>query len=209
MTARTLFHFSLYTLLVIFSLLMLDITLQYLPIDLDVAFLRIKQEAVALPYYRIAFFIHVFTSMFALAAGFTQFSRRFRSGNAVIHRNIGKLYFYVVVFLSGPTGLIMAYHANGGLYSQIGFSLLAILWITTTAIAVYYISKGNVVEHRRWMIRSYALTLSAITLRLWKWGIVLAFEPKPMDVYRIVAWLGWVLNVLVAEIIIGRRHTHR
>ena len=49
------------------------------------------------------------------------------------------------------------------------------------------------------MIRSYALTLSAITLRVWKYLIVLAFEPPPMDVYRLVAWLGFVPNVLFAE----------
>jgi hypothetical protein len=52
------------------------------------------------------------------------------------------------------------------------------------------------------MIRSFALTLSAITLRLWKYIIVMGFQPKPMDAYQIVAWLGWVLNLVIAEIII-------
>ena len=72
-------------------------------------------------------------------------------------------------------------------------------------MAVNTIQKGNVIDHRKWMMRSYALTLSAITLRLWKWGIVKVFEPRPMDVYRVVAWLGWVLNALVAEYIIRRK----
>jgi hypothetical protein len=57
-------------------------------------------------------------------------------------------------------------------------------------------------QHRYWMIRSYALTLSAITLRFWKWLIVGIFEPAPMDVYRIVAWMGWIPNLLLAEFII-------
>ena len=52
------------------------------------------------------------------------------------------------------------------------------------------------------MIRSYALTLSALTLRAWKWGITNSFELPPMDVYRAVAWLGWVPNLLLAEWII-------
>ncbi|WP_425562939.1 DUF2306 domain-containing protein [Mucilaginibacter gynuensis] len=52
------------------------------------------------------------------------------------------------------------------------------------------------------MYRSYALTLSAISLRLWKWGLVLLLQPRPMDVYRVVAWLGWTGNLLVAELII-------
>ena len=54
------------------------------------------------------------------------------------------------------------------------------------------------------MIRSYALTLSAITLRAWKFGINNSFELPPMDVYRAVAWLGWVVNLGIAELIIYR-----
>jgi hypothetical protein len=49
------------------------------------------------------------------------------------------------------------------------------------------------------MLRSYALTLSAVTLRLWKWGIVAVFAPPPMDTYRLVAWLGWLGNLLLVE----------
>ena len=62
-------------LLAFFSFLMLRITLQYIPINLDVAFLRIKQDYINIIPWRIAFFTHVFTSMFALLAGFTQFSK--------------------------------------------------------------------------------------------------------------------------------------
>jgi hypothetical protein len=56
------------------------------------------------------------------------------------------------------------------------------------------------------MIRSYALTLSALTLRAWKYAITNSIgEVHPMDVYRIVAWLGWGLNLIIAEIIIRKK----
>ena len=54
------------------------------------------------------------------------------------------------------------------------------------------------------MILSYALTLSAFTLRAWKYGINNTFVFPPMDVYRAVAWLGWVPNILLAEFLIWR-----
>jgi hypothetical protein len=54
------------------------------------------------------------------------------------------------------------------------------------------------------MIRSFALALSAITLRAWKYVIVAALQPRPMDVYVVAAWLGWALNLAVAEWIIYR-----
>ena len=48
-----------------------------------------------------------------------------------------------------------------------------------------------------------ALTLSAISLRLLKWGIVAVWAPPPMDAYRVVAWLGWGLNLLIVEVWLG------
>jgi len=99
----------------------------------------------------------------------------------------------------------MGFYANGGVTSKISFVTLAISWITFTAIAVIKARSGDFVGHRNFMIRSYALTLSALTLRAWKYGINNTFEFPPMDVYRTVAWLGWVPNILFAEFLIWRQ----
>jgi hypothetical protein len=56
------------------------------------------------------------------------------------------------------------------------------------------------------MALSYALTLSAISLRLFKWIIVNAWHLPTMDTYKIVAWLGWIFNVVVAILIIARKN---
>jgi uncharacterized membrane protein len=192
-------NLTAYSLLAFFSYLMLLITLQYLPINLSAAFLKTKPDEIQLPYYQWTFFAHVFSSMVVLLAGFTQFSSSLRQRFVKAHRTVGKMYIGIVLFISGPTGLVMACHANGGPVAQISFCLLAMLWIFSTYKAYHAIRNKNIAAHRNWMYRSYALTLSAITLRLWKWGIVLLFELRPMDTYRIVAWLGWVLNLAVAE----------
>jgi hypothetical protein len=99
----------------------------------------------------------------------------------------------------------MAFYANGGLTSKVAFITLAIGWLFFTAMAVKKAKDGDYDAHRDFMIRSYALTLSALTLRAWKWGINNSVDHlPPMDVYRIVAWLGWVPNLLIAELIIWR-----
>lgn len=182
--------------------LMVDITLQYIPINLDVAFLSIKQDSIHLPHYKIAFFIHVFSALFVLLAGFTQFSSTIRKNQYWLHKWSGWLYVGLTLFLAAPSGLIIGFYANGGWSSQLAFCLLAILWFIFTFIAVMKAIKKDITAHRNWMIRSFALALSALTLRAWKYVIVLAFQPRPMDTYRIVAWLGWVLNLVIAEIII-------
>lgn len=180
--------------------LMIQITLQYVPIRDDVAFLAIKQDYTPYLHYRIAFFTHVFASILVLPAGFTQFSKNWK-----LHRSVGRLYAYVTLLLAGPSGLIIALYANGGWSSRLAFCLLALLWIFFTAMGVKTARQRNFNAHRRWMLRSFALALSAITLRAWKLALVLAFHPRPMDVYRIVAWLGWTLNLVVAEWLIRRQ----
>lgn len=56
------------------------------------------------------------------------------------------------------------------------------------------------------MWRSFAFTVSAITLRLWKVIIVSMFHPDPMDVYQVIAWLGWIPNILLVEYLIAKKH---
>jgi len=115
---------------------------------------------------------------------------------------MGYIYVTDVLLITGPAGLLMGFYANGGIPSRIAFVSLALLWIFFTAMALIKARQKNFKAHRRYMIRTYALTLSAITLRAWKYALTNSFELPPMDVYRSVAWLGWVVNLIVAEYII-------
>jgi hypothetical protein len=182
--------------------LMLRIVLQYVSLSPDAAFLATKQDYVGLGYYRAAFFIHVFSAGFVLLAAYTQFWPRLRQRYRAWHRGLGRLYAYVVLGLAGPSGLVLGLYANGGWTSRVAFCLLAALWIAFTALALRAMQARRIEAHARWMIRSYALALSAVTLRAWKVLLVLLFHPHPMDAYRIVAWLGWTLNLALAEALI-------
>ena len=198
---------SLIVVYAFFTWLMLKITFQYFPINFDVAFLRIKQDYIDLIHYKWAFFIHVFSSIFVLLAGFTQFSKKIRKQNHWLHKWSGWLYATIAILLAAPSGFIIGIYTNGGLSSQFAFCLLALLWSMFTVIAIFKAVKKEMTAHRNWMIRSFALALSAITLRAWKYVIVALFHPRPMDVYIIVAWLGWVLNLIIAELIILNKNS--
>jgi len=189
-----------YLFLVYFTYLMVLITLQYVPVNFDVAFLRIKQEQIVYLHYKIAFFTHVYSSIFVLLAGFTQFSEHIRKRWRLLHRTVGYLYLFLILMVAAPSGFIMGIYANGGIGSKISFCILSVLWFVFTLKAVLHARKHDFKAHRAFMLRSYALTLSAISLRAWKWLIINLFETAPMDTYKIVAWLGWVLNLLVIEL---------
>ncbi len=181
---------------------MVRITVAYIPYNTDVGFLRIKQHYIHIDHWRIAFFIHVYASIWVLLAGFTQFSKGIQRNNPLLHRSMGYIYVTDVLLITGPAGLLMGFYANGGLSSRIAFVSLAVLWIFFTAMALVKAKQKDFKAHRAYMIRSYALTLSALTLRAWKYAATNTFELPPMDVYRAVAWLGWVPNLIFAEFLI-------
>ncbi len=164
--------------------------------------MQLKQRYIDIVPWRIAFFTHVFTSMLVLIVGFTQFSKKVLKHYPRLHRTMGYIYVIDILMVTGPAGLLMSFYANGGISSQIAFVLLSFLWISFTALALYKAIKKDFKAHRFFMIRSYALTLSAVSLRCCKVVLATFTHITPLDRYRIIAWLGWVLNLLIAEWII-------
>jgi len=188
--------------------LMIKLTLEYFPINSNVAFLRIKQwvfRTYSTPvsnFWYTAFYTHVITSTFCLLAGFTQFFKSLFFTKW--HRFFGKFYVIVVLGLAAPSGLIMSFFANGGITSIVAFITLSVLWIFSTIMALVTVKQKKFEKHGAWMIISYALALSALTLRAWKWGFTNLYELDltPIELYRLVAWLGWVPNLIIALFLI-------
>lgn len=190
--------------LLFFCYLMFKIIVEYYPINTDVGFLRIKQDYIHITPWLTAFYIHVFSSLFVLMAGLTQFSSTIRSRFGRAHRWLGRAYVINILLITGPAGLFMSFYANGGISSRTAFTVLSCLWWYVTYTAWWSVLHKDFVGHQHFMLRSFALTLSAVTLRLWKMGLASYFDIPPMDLYRIVAWLGFVPNILIAELMIRK-----
>ena len=185
---------------------MLKITLEYIPLKNDVSFLMIKQtEVTERTEYLYFFYTHVYTSIFVLLAGFLAIIRK-DLGLKNFHKNAGKIYIFLILLFAAPSGIYMGIFANGGFLSNISFMILGCLWWFSTYKAFSLARNKKFIEHKQWMWRSFALTLSAITLRMWKVIIVYLFHPNPMDVYQIIAWLGWIPNVILVEYLILKKH---
>jgi hypothetical protein len=184
-------------------LLMIELTLPYVTFKKNVDFLLTKLNVYHISYWRMGFYIHIFSSLFTLTAGFTQFSGYIIRNYPKVHRFAGNVYIVVLLFISGPGAWAMAFHANGGLPARASFVLLTFLWYVFTLISVYYIRKKNWTEHGHFMLRSYALTFSAVTLRFYAYMIdVMHLDIRPVEAYITLAWLSWVPNLLIAETLI-------
>jgi uncharacterized membrane protein len=141
---------------------------------------------------------HFGGSALALAIGSFQLHPGLRRRFTSLHRWMGRLYVLGVA-MGGSAGLYMAWHANGGVAGKLGFALLAIGWLGFTACGYLCIRAGQTQAHRRWMIRSFALTFAAVTLRLYIPASQMAGIPFD-TAYPVIAWLSWVPNLLFAEL---------
>jgi uncharacterized membrane protein len=147
--------------------------------------------------------VHAGFAATALILGPFQFLARLRAARPRVHRWIGRSYV-VCCLCGGAAGLVLAFGARTGPVSSAGFGLLAVAWLTTTSLGWRAALGRDFTRHRRWMIRSYALTFAAVTLRLYlPFAFVSPFGYD--DCYRAISFLCWVPNLALAEAWLRRR----
>lgn len=148
-------------------------------------------------------YLHVSGGIIALTCGALQFFPHLRARRA-LHRTLGWLYAAgVTIGALTSTPLVMSAYA--GISNTVAFGLLATLWIYTTIKAIQHARNGDKFRHRIWMLRSYALTFAAVTLRA-ELGILIGlFGLSLQEAYLIVPWTSWVLNLIAVEWFLSRR----
>ncbi|TLP82120.1 DUF2306 domain-containing protein [Maribacter sp. ACAM166] len=176
----------------------------YVLIDRKLGLLASKTEALLGDvFWNVGFYGHIFFGGLALIVGWVQFSKRIRKSNLRLHRTVGKIYI-IAALISGFCGLFIAMNATGGLIPKVAFVGSALIWLYTTSNAFLAIRKGNVQSHQAFMIFSYAVCFSAVTLRFWLPLLTMVFQDF-IVAYRITSWLSWVPNIFVAYYIVRKK----
>ena len=138
----------------------------------------------------------------ALLLGPMQFSDRLRKRFTKLHRIVGR--FYVAgVFFAAPFGTYIQYfeeRMGEARTFSIAAGADAILWITTTAIALAFILRGNVQQHRQWMTRSYAVAIVFLEVRVI--GGVTGWENLGSHATEAIVWGCLSFSLLFADIVI-------
>ena len=81
---------------------------------------------------------------------------------------------------------------------KLGFATLALCWLYTGLRAFLAIRRRAIEDHRRWMVRNFALTFAAVMLRIYIPASILAGVDFAVA-YPFIAWLCWVPNVVIAQ----------
>ncbi len=147
--------------------------------------------------------VHIAASGVAMLVGAFQFLKPLRRKAPAFHRWIGRIYVAACV-TGGLAGGVIALSSTAGPIAGWGFLLLAVFWVPFTLLALAAAMRKDFVAHERWMIRSFALTFAAVTLRIYLPVAIIQNQGDfPLDAYRAIAWLAWVPNLIVAEIYIA------
>ena len=194
---KTLRYFALFWILILCA----GTYYQYIDFKHQSAFLHLKEAAIRTGYYLPAFYCHIIGSSIILLAGFFQFSKKVYN-NRPLHKALGKLYVFGVLFFAAPGAYIMTLFINRGTGVFISFFIQNTLWIIFTAAAWILIKNRKIDDHIRMMRRSYGLAFAAVTLRFYIWLFTIFGNGVDFKYnYIIIAFLSWVPNLLLVELI--------
>jgi uncharacterized membrane protein len=148
---------------------------------------------------------HIGAGMLALFLGPLQFWTALRRRYARMHRWTGRVYVGAVALGAVMSAVMLPQSEASGWVYRYGLAGLALAWVGTTGLALAAIRRGNVAQHREWMVRSYVVTFGFVlfrvvfdTLAALKFG---TFEERA----TISAWSCWALPLLVTEFVLQGR----
>lgn len=144
--------------------------------------------------------IHVVFGILALLIGPFQFVPAIRNNYLTVHRWMGRTYL-ISTLIGGIAGLYMASTSQVNYTYQYGLISLALIWITTGAMAYISIRNLNITQHREWMIRSYVVTFGFTVFRIMDELLVKAI-PDQGDRLGLLSWICWAVPLLIAEVCI-------
>jgi hypothetical protein len=184
-------------------------------LTLDPAQSRIPLAGSARAYYP-ALVAHTVFGSVAMLTSCLQMWPWLRRRHRRAHQRIGRVYVFGGVVPAGLMGLTIGGMSPYGPVLRASNVLLAMVWLGVTLTGFRMAQRNRMDAHRRWMIRSFALTMSVITNRMWSVIWFLTLSPQVATTFGgsetlmiqavagLSGWLGWVLPLLVAELWLER-----
>lgn len=157
--------------------------------------------------YKYSFYTHIAAGMFCITTALVQFSSYILKKRRAIHVWSGKIYAMVVLLVGAPTGLYMSFFAKGSVWERGLFLFMASFWFFTTLKGLQTIRQKNVLAHKQWMIRSYAMAMTAVTFRVYH-IVFYMLDVDHLHNYEISLWISVLGNMLIAEAIIYQKANH-
>ena len=150
-------------------------------------------------------YLHIGPGTIYLLGAVLQLSFWFRRRHYPTHRRLGRVVL-AVGLLGGATaitlGLVMPF---GGQAERWATILFGAWYLASLVLAFRAIRAGDAVQHRRWMIRAFAVGVGVGTIRIWMFLLQVVTQIDLAGAFGPAFWIAFTLHVLVAELWLRRR----
>ncbi|GIG55869.1 hypothetical protein Lfu02_02410 [Longispora fulva] len=189
-------------------------------LSLDPAQARLPLRA-GFPAHYAVLLAHIGFGTVALVTCGLQVWPWFRQRHPAWHRRAGRVYVFAGVLPAGLTGIVVSIVSHTGYVGRIGNLTLCLVWLATTFRGYRTARLRRYADHRRWMVRSFALTTSIVANRVWIVALIIGLSPTVDshyggDINRMIPeaaqaaiWLSWVVNLVLAEWWLERTRVRR
>jgi uncharacterized membrane protein len=151
---------------------------------------------------------HALAGACALILAPLQFSDRLRRRFTKMHRIVGRIYI-TGAFVLAPLGVYIQYleeRIGEPRSFTIATSVDAILLMSTTAFALFFILKRKIQQHRQWMTRSYAVALIFFEVRLISG--VLGLDDS-VGATETIVWICLAFSIPLADLVLQLQESRR
>lgn len=171
------------------------------------------------PFHLPFLAVHAATAGIALLVGPFQFFGSIRRRHPKAHRVLGRVYLLAGVLPGSLSGIVVAVLTTAGPIALVSFVLLDVFWFYSALRAYRAVRARDFAGHERWMLRNFAATFAAVTLRVYL-GLFIAvqlpllegpyggdFEALFAVAYTASIVASIALNLAFMEIHLRRRRT--
>lgn len=149
--------------------------------------------------YPVLAYLHIVPGVLFLLGAVFQLSSRFRDRHWAVHRRLGRV-LVALGTLSGAFALLFGIPFGfGGPSESLATAVFGSWFLFSIVSGFFAIRRRDVVAHRRWMIRAFAIGLGVGTIRAWV-GVLSGLGPLSLaEGLAWGFWLGLSLHALAAE----------
>lgn len=144
-------------------------------------------------------YLHIVPGVLYLLGAPLQLSRRFRTRHYLVHRRLGRVLLSVAL-LSGVFAIVFGVpFAFGGRWEAAATLVFGVWFLACLMLAFRAIRRDEVAQHRRWMIRAFAIGVGVGTIRIWIGLFQATGLLSLQDSFPIAFWISFAVHAAAAE----------
>lgn len=144
-------------------------------------------------------YLHILPGVVYLIGAPVQLSYRFRSRHYTVHRRMGRVLLPCALVCGVFAVIFGTLYAFGGAGESVATVVFGLWFLFCLVSAFRAIKRDDVRNHRRWMIRAFAIGVGVGSIRIW---VYVLNETGLLDLpgsFAVGFWLAFVTHAIVAE----------